>query len=84
VGELADLLPIRRPAASQHLKVVKEAGLVTERVAATRRIYRLNATSAAALRDQLDTFWTRAFKSYQHIVEQQDVVNPPTTGEDER
>jgi len=50
VGELADELPVSRPAVSQHLKVLKDAGLVTERVAGTRRIYRLNPTAVAALR----------------------------------
>ena len=60
VGELAELLPITRPAVSQALKVLKHAGLVSERPAGTRRIYRLNPTAVAALRDQLDTFWNRA------------------------
>ena len=76
VGELADTLPISRPAVSQHLKVLKEAGLVTDRVAGTRRIYRLNPTGVAALRDQLDTFWNRALAGYRDVVEQQDVVEP--------
>ena len=70
VGELADELPVSRPAVSQHLKVLKDAGLVTEHAAGTRRIYRLNPTGAAALRDQLDTFWIRALASYNDIVEQ--------------
>jgi DNA-binding transcriptional ArsR family regulator len=55
---------------SQHLKVLKNAGLVTEHAAGTRRIYRLNPTGVAALRDQLDTFWARALASYTDIVEQ--------------
>jgi len=71
VGELADQLPVSRPAVSQHLKVLKEAGLVIERVAGTRRIYRLNPVGVAALRDQLDTFWNRALASYEDAVEQQ-------------
>lgn len=70
VGELAARLPISRPAVSQHLKVLKEAGLVTDRVAGTKRIYRLNPTGVAALRDQLDTFWNRALVGYQDLVEQ--------------
>lgn len=70
VGELAADLPVSRPAVSQHLKVLKDAGLVTERSAGTRRIYRLNPTGVAALRDQLDTFWTRALASYNEVVEQ--------------
>jgi DNA-binding transcriptional ArsR family regulator len=70
VGELADELPVSRPAVSQHLKVLKDAGLVTERAAGTRRIYRLNPSGVAALRDQLDTFWNRALAGYQDLVEQ--------------
>ncbi|MGW8888518.1 ArsR/SmtB family transcription factor [Streptomyces sp. NPDC055749] len=70
VGELADMLPVSRPAVSQHLKVLKSAGLVTERAAGTRRIYRLNAAGIAALRDQLDTFWNRALAGYQEVAEQ--------------
>jgi DNA-binding transcriptional ArsR family regulator len=69
VGELAKELPISRPAVSQALKVLKDAGLVTERAAGTRRIYRLEATAVAALRDQLDTFWSRALASYGDVVE---------------
>lgn len=69
VGDLAKDLPISRPAVSQALKVLKEAGLVTERAAGTRRIYRLQPTAVAALRDQLDTFWSRALANYGDIVE---------------
>jgi DNA-binding transcriptional ArsR family regulator len=70
VGELAAVLPVSRPAVSQALKVLKDAGLVSERAAGTRRIYRLNATAVAALRDQLDTFWNRALAAYGDVVEQ--------------
>lgn len=70
VGELADALPVSRPAVSQHLKVLKAAGLVTEQAVGTRRIYRLNPIAVGALRDQLDTFWNRALAGYQDIVEQ--------------
>ena len=68
VGELAADLPVSRPAVSQALKVLKDAGLVSERAAGTRRIYRLEATAVAALRDQLDTFWSRALASYGDVV----------------
>lgn len=68
VGELAAELPITRSAVSQHLKILKDAGLVSERAAGTRRIYRLNPTAVAALRDQLDTFWQRALRGYTDIV----------------
>jgi DNA-binding transcriptional ArsR family regulator len=70
VGELAAHLPISRPAVSQALKILKDAGLVSERATGTRRIYRLNPTAVAALRDQLDTFWNRALTSYGDLVEQ--------------
>jgi DNA-binding transcriptional ArsR family regulator len=70
VGELAAELPISRPAVSQALKILKDAGLVSERATGTRRIYRLNPTAVAALRDQLDTFWNRALTSYEELVEQ--------------
>ena len=70
VGELAASLPVSRPAVSQHLKVLKDAGLVVEQAAGTRRIYRLNAAGVSALRDQLDTFWNRALGGYQDLVDQ--------------
>lgn len=69
VGELADGLPVSRPAVSQHLKVLKDAGLVTERAAGTRRIYRLDPVAVGALRDQLDTLWKKALTSFAEVVE---------------
>jgi DNA-binding transcriptional ArsR family regulator len=60
VGELAGRVPVSRPAVSQHLRVLKEALLVRERKAGTRRIYRINPDGIAALRDYLDEFWERA------------------------
>ena len=69
VGELADGLPVSRPAVSQHLKVLKDAGLVTERAAGTRRIYRLDPVAVGALRDQLDTLWRKALTSFAEVVE---------------
>ena len=69
VGELAANLPVSRPAVSQHLKVLKDAGLVSERAEGTRRIYRLNPAAVAALRDQLDTYWQRALGGYADAVE---------------
>jgi DNA-binding transcriptional ArsR family regulator len=71
VGELADGLPISRAAVSQHLKVLKVAGLVTDRAMGNRRVYRLNPAGIAALRDQLETFWKRALEGYQDVVERQ-------------
>ena len=69
VTELAAELPVSRPAVSQALKILKDAGLVSERASGTRRIYRLNPTAVAALRDQLDTFWNRALTNYADAVE---------------
>lgn len=76
VGELAAALPVSRPAVSQALRVLKEAGLVTERAAGTRRIYRLDPAAVAALRDQLDTYWSRALAGYEDAVD-------PARGEQE-
>ncbi|HEY4020909.1 MAG TPA: metalloregulator ArsR/SmtB family transcription factor [Pseudonocardiaceae bacterium] len=70
VGQLAAQLPVTRSAVSQHLKILKDAGLVSEHAVGTRRIYRLNPTAVAALRDQLDTFWQRALNSYVDVAEQ--------------
>ena len=69
VGQLAAELPVTRSAVSQHLKVLKDAGLVSERAEGTRRIYRLNPAAVAALRDQLDTYWQRALSGYVEAVE---------------
>lgn len=70
VGQLANELPISRPAVSQHLKVLKAADLVTESAVGTRRIYRLNPVGVSALRDQLEMFWSRALSGYKDVVEQ--------------
>jgi len=69
VGELAEQLPITRQAVSQHLRVLKDAGLVTDQAVGTRRVYRLNPVGVAALKDQLDTFWRRALDGFQDTVE---------------
>jgi len=76
VGQLAAELPVSRSAVSQHLKILKNAGLVSERAAGTRRVYRLNPAAVAALRDQLDTFWQRALASYADVAEQVTEENP--------
>jgi DNA-binding transcriptional ArsR family regulator len=68
VGELAAQLPVSRPAVSQHLKVLKDTGLVSDETVGTRRIYRLNPAGVQALRDQLDAFWTRAIAGYDSVV----------------
>jgi DNA-binding transcriptional ArsR family regulator len=64
VGQLAAGLPVSRSAVSQHLKILKDAGLVEDTVAGTRRIYLLNPVALGALRDQLDTYWQRALAGY--------------------
>jgi DNA-binding transcriptional ArsR family regulator len=69
VGKLAAELPVSRPAVSQHLKILKDAGLVEDAAAGTRRIYRLNPAGLAALRDQLDTYWQRALAGYAGAVQ---------------
>lgn len=70
VGELAAELPVSRPAVSQHLRVLKEAGLVIDRSAGTRRIYQLNPEGVEGLRTQLDRFWGQALAAFREIAEQ--------------
>ena len=70
VGELAAELPISRPAVSQHLKVLKDAGLVIDRPLGTRRIYQVDPDGVGALRAQLDRFWSQALTAFKQLVEQ--------------
>jgi len=70
VGELASELPVSRPAVSQHLKVLKEAGLVVDWPVGNRRIYRLDPDGVRALRVQLDGFWSKALAAYKEVAEQ--------------
>jgi len=70
VGELAAGLPVSRPAVSQHLKVLKDAGLVVDRPLGNRRIYRVDPDGLDALRAQLDRFWSRALSTFKELVEQ--------------
>ena len=60
---------ISQPAVSQHLRVLKEAGLVTDRAVGTRRLYQLDPTGADAVRAYLDRFWTRALDAFKAAVE---------------
>ena len=69
VGELTEALPVSQPAVSQHLKVLKQVGMVSDRAEGTRRRYRLNEHGVAALRDQLDTFWRRTLESFEQQME---------------
>jgi DNA-binding transcriptional ArsR family regulator len=71
VGELARELPVSRPAVSQHLKVLKDARLVTDRREGARRIYQLDPDGLAALRGYLDHFWDQALAGFKTAVEQQ-------------
>lgn len=70
VGELARELPVSRPAVSQHLRVLKDAGLVLDRPAGARRIYQLDPDGVGELRAYLDQFWSRALAAYKTAVEQ--------------
>jgi DNA-binding transcriptional ArsR family regulator len=70
VSELTKTLPVSQPAVSQHLKVLKHVGLVSDRAQGTRRIYRLNEAGVVALRDQLDTFWKRAMSGFEQLMEE--------------
>jgi DNA-binding transcriptional ArsR family regulator len=69
VGELAEGLPVSRPAVSQHLRVLKEAGLVTERRSGTRRLYRVDTDGLAEVRDYLDSFWTDVLAAFEAAAE---------------
>ncbi|SRR6266508_3362129 len=69
VGEIAARLPVSRPAVSQHLRVLKEAGLVTERQNGTRRLYRVDPDGLADVREYLDGFWEEALASFKAAAE---------------
>ncbi|HYD09444.1 MAG TPA: metalloregulator ArsR/SmtB family transcription factor [Acidimicrobiales bacterium] len=72
VGDLAEVVPVSRPAVSQHLKALKIAGLVVDRAEGTKRIYRADPSGVRALRDQLDRFWDQALAGFKELVEQED------------
>jgi DNA-binding transcriptional ArsR family regulator len=65
VGQLADLLPVTRPAVSQHLRVLKDVGLVVDRQVGTRRLYQVDPQGLALLRAHLDGFWERSLAAFQ-------------------
>jgi DNA-binding transcriptional ArsR family regulator len=69
VGEIANELPVSRPAVSQHLKVLKHAGLVIDAPLGTRRVYRVDPDGLEALRSYLDGFWNRALQSVKAVAE---------------
>ncbi len=70
VGELARGLPVSRPAVSQHLKVLKDAGLVNDRPDGNRRLYQVNADGVGALRAYLDRFWNQSLAAFKRAAEQ--------------
>ena len=72
VGEIANELPVSRPAVSQHLKVLKEAGLVIDRAQGTRRLYQLNPQGIQDLRAYFDQFWNQALASFKEAVEKEE------------
>jgi DNA-binding transcriptional ArsR family regulator len=69
VGEIAGELPVSRPAVSQHLRVLKQAGLVTERRDGTRRLYRLDPDGLAQVRRYFDDFWNEALAGFKAVAE---------------
>jgi|SRR5581483_4835299 len=71
VGDLARGLPVSRPAVSQHLRVLKEAGLVRQTAEGTRRIYRLDPRGIAAMRQWLDAHWTAALDAFKSFADEQ-------------
>ncbi|MUL77450.1 helix-turn-helix transcriptional regulator [Mycolicibacterium sp. CBMA 226] len=71
VGELADGLPVSRPAVSQHLKVLRRAGLVTDRQVGTRRLYQVDPHGVEALRAELDVFWDQALTTFKQLAEEE-------------
>jgi len=72
VGELAQELPVSRPAVSQHLRVLKDAGLVTAEAQGTRRLYAVDTEGLEALRTWVDAFWGRALADFKRLVEQEE------------
>jgi DNA-binding transcriptional ArsR family regulator len=72
VREIADELPVSRPAVSQHLKVLKDAGLVVDRADGNRRIYQLDPDGVDALRAYLDQFWNQALRAFKAAAERKD------------
>jgi DNA-binding transcriptional ArsR family regulator len=69
VGELARGLPVSRPAVSQHLQVLKSAGLVADRADGTRRVYQIDPAGLGAMRQWIDQFWGRALAAFQAEVD---------------
>ena len=72
MGELAEGLPVSRPAVSQHLKVLRDAGLVTDTRNGSRRLYRVNPQGVAGMREYLDRFWSDALGAFETAARMED------------
>jgi len=72
VGELAEELPVSRPAVSQHLRVLKDAGLVTSEARGTRRLYAVDAEGLDAVRTWIERFWDQTLANFKELVEQEE------------
>jgi DNA-binding transcriptional ArsR family regulator len=72
VGELAEELPVSRPAVSQHLRVLKDAGLVTAEAQGTRRLYAVDTEGLQAVRTWVDRFWDQTLANFKQLVEQEE------------
>src|SRR5512138_1410510 len=84
VGDIAAEMPVSRPAVSQHLKVLKEAGLVADQAEGTRRVYSIDPQGLGALRSWLDQFWYVALDAFKAEVEQQPKGSPNESAESSR
>src|SRR3954468_15199002 len=80
VGELAEDLPVSRPAVSQHLKVLKDVGLVLDRQQGTRRLYQVDPAGLAILRTYLDQFWDRSLAAFHAAAENEEQGHDPAAG----
>lgn len=76
VGDIAAALPLSRPAVSQHLKVLKEVGLVYDRPVGTRRLYQVDPKALATLRGLVDQFWERSLAAYQQTIVDEEAEKP--------
>lgn len=77
MGVLAAELPVSRPAVSQHLRILKDVGLVVDRAEGTRRVYRVDPAAVDALRSYFDAFWGQALEAFRVAVETDDDANAP-------
>ena len=80
VGAIAAGLPVSRPAVSQHLKALKQAGLVADRAEGARRVYYIDPDGLGELRRWIDQFWTDALEAFKHEVECSDTPEGPSEG----